>query len=183
MPPAIEVVEEGPEPRGRQLPRSLEQLDAALPGWLVNDPSSLAWDTYGDTLDTETVQDPGIPGGGAAIRFTVNGAGESWSAGAIIPLVADVETGRAYVAGFWARGVSGPGQLSVRFQMNNPPYPGFGDTIITLTDQWRFYQAAAVANRDIARGDAKVSLQFGSAEQTFEIGQAIIVAGAGSIGD
>ena len=176
-------VDPGPEPSGRRLPGGLDALDEILPGWLVNDPTSLEWGSYGEQMSREAVVDESIPGGGAAIRFTVRSQAQGWSAGTSIPLVADIEKGRVVTAGFWARTAdrSPDGRISVRFQRDRDPYPGFGDRTLEIGPEWRFYEVSAVAERDIRRSEAIVALQFGMKRQTLEIGQAIVVVGATAI--
>lgn len=184
--PSAPEVDESREPTGRRLSKTLQGFDEQLPGWLVNDPTSLEWDSYGDNLDREAVIDETIPGGGAAIRFGNRRAGEAYSAGANVPLVADIEEGRHITIGFWARTVEsdvadGMGRVSVRFQQNAEPYPGFGDTTLTVGREWKFHEVHSVADRDISRRDAIAALQFGGQRQVIEIGQAIVVVGADSI--
>ena len=167
----------GPEPSNRKLSSGLTELEAQLLGWLVNDPSSLQWPVYGDRVKSEQVEDGSIPGGGAALRLTNRKTGNPWSAGVSVPLLADIEEGRKMVIGFWARSVAGPGAIRVRFQQNREPYPGFADRQITLTQGWQFHEVAGMADRTISRKDAIVSIQFGEARQTIEIGQALVLVG------
>ena len=173
-------------PSGRKLPSGLEVLDAELPGYLVNDPASLAWDSYGPAIKVDRRIDAAIPGGGAALVLTNRTAGDPWSAGISIPVLANIDVGQQITIGFWARTVSAPqsggtGSVSVRFQQNSEPYPGFGDRNVSIGSDWKFYEATARADRTIRRKDAIVAIQFGQAVQTIEIGQAIVVVGASSI--
>ena len=182
----IDAVAARKPPRNRKLTPELQALDEALPGDLVNDPASLDWESYGDAVKRSLLRDASIPGGGAALRFAVMRAGDAYSAGANIPVLADIRESDTITVGFWARAAEaeatgGTGTISVRFQQNRPPYPGFGDRTLSIGPQWRFYEVTAVADRDVSRRDAIVSLQFGGLEQTVEIGQAIVVTGAASI--
>ncbi|MDG6079254.1 hypothetical protein E3U23_08615 [Erythrobacter litoralis] len=174
------------EPKARRLPSELAAFDDQLPGWLVNDPSSLEWTSYGPALKRSVNAQAEVPNGGVALTFEVTRAGDPWSAGANIPLIADIEEGRRYTIGFWARAVSseapdGKGMVQVRFQRDREPYPGFGDTTVSVGPDWQFHEVSAVADADIPRKDALAVMQFGSAVQTLEIGQAIVVADAASI--
>ncbi len=176
----------GQRPKGQRLPQGLESFEAQLPGWLLNDPTSLAWESYGPDLTSKAVLDETIPGGGAATRFQNTKAAEPWSAAANIPLIADVEKGRRVVIGFWARAVGssaeiGNAAIGVRFQQNADPYPGFGDRMLSVGPEWTFYEVSATADRTIKRKTAIVALQLGGQEQTVEIGQAIVLVGASSI--
>lgn len=176
----------GQKPKGQRLPKGLDSFEDQLPGWLLNDPTSLEWNSYGPALRTENVQDPAIPGGGAATRYTVRQAGDPWSAAVNIQLIANIEEGRSVVVGFWARSLGsdapdGSGQVTVRFQQDAEPYPGFGDRTLSIGSEWRFYEVSATADRDIGRAQAIVAIQLGASVQQLEIGQAIALVGASSI--
>lgn len=183
-PPAPEG--RGKKPKGQRVPAQLAGFEDQLPGWLLNDPSTLEWNRYGADLTIETITDEGVPGGGAATRYTIRKAGDPWSAAANIPLIANIEEGRRVVVGFWARAIDsdaagGLGQVTVRFQQDAEPYPGFGDNTVSIGKEWQFYEVAAVADRDIKRQQAVVVIQMGARKQTIEIGQAIALVGASSI--
>lgn len=168
------------------LPAALKPVDAALAGALMNDPSRLDWATYGDKFDVRGYADDTIPGGKAALRFTVKQARQNYSVGTTIPLLGDITAGDTMTVGFFARVIKsaaedGKGRISVRFQRNADPYPGFGDATITPDGDWGWYEVTATADRDIPESLAIVTLQFGEAKQTVEVGQTIVVKGVRSI--
>ncbi len=176
----------GRKPAGQRLPDGLETFEQQLAGWLLNDPTSLGWDSYGPNLNSTSISDDAIPGGGAALRLKNSKADDPWSAAVNVPLIANVEQGRRLVVGFWARSLDseasdGKALITVRFQQNSEPYPGFGDQTISIGRNWEFYEVSAVADLDIKRREAIVALQLGAQNQTVEIGQAIVLAGASSI--
>lgn len=177
----------GPIPAAAQdQSTALEQLQSQLPGKLVNDPSRIDWASYGD-LDAGHVVDESIPGGGVARRFTVKNAGEFiYSAGANIPLTANVRRGDQVTLGFYARAIEskasdGKGLLRVRFQKDAPPYPGFGEKTLAIGPEWEWYEVTTMADQGLQRKDGIVALQFGRTRQTLEIGQAIVITGASAI--
>lgn len=168
------------------LPKFLQAVDGELAGALMNDPSRLDWDTYGNQFKSRGYADESIPGGQAALRFTISKARENYSVGTTIPLLGDIKQGDTMTVGFFARAIKaetsdGKARIGVRFQQNSPPYPGFGDTTISPDGEWGWYEVTAKANRDISQKLAIVTLQFGEAKQTVEIGQTIVVKGASSI--
>ena len=170
------------------LPAELRPIDEALAGALMNDPSRLDWDTYGDQFNVRGYADDAIPGGQAALRFTVQRARQNFSVGASIPLLSDIAAGDIMTIGFFARQISAEtddakGRIGVRFQRNSDPYPGFGDTTIRPDGDWGWYEVTAVADRNISQQLAIVTLQFGEAKQTVEVGQTIVVKGVRSIVD
>lgn len=184
--PVVAKPGKGEKPAGQRLPKGLEDFESQLPGWLLNDPTSLGWTSYGPALRTENVQDAAIPGGGAANRYIVQKAGDPWSAAVNIPLIANIQDGRRVVIGFWARALGseapdGNGRVTVRFQQDADPYPGFGDRTLSIGREWKFYEVSATADRNIKRAQAIVAIQFGARIQQLEIGQAIALVGASSI--
>jgi len=176
------------EPKNRQLPAELSELDRLLPGFLVNDPRSLEWITYGDRLRSKAVVDPAIPGGGAAMKLETVKPGNIYDAGVLVPVIADIEKGRRYTIGFWARALSSDSgdktaQVGVRFQRNIAPYPGFGDTVVTIGETWQFHEVTAVADQTVSRKEALALFQVGARKQVVEIGQTIVITDAPSFLD
>lgn len=165
----------------------LKALDARLPGDLINDPTRIDWEIYGNEVSSEPVVDPSIPGGGAALQIEVRNPGEYiYVAGANLPLIKKVDQGDTVTVGFYARTISsaaadGKGVMRVRFQQNAAPYPGFGEETLSLSKQWDWYEVTAKAEQALRKKDGIVALQFGRAKQTIQIGQAIIVKGASAI--
>ncbi|MCK0127370.1 hypothetical protein [Erythrobacter sp. F6033] len=165
----------------------LKQLDAQLPGDLVNNPSRIDWQSYGADLEASAVVDESIPGGGAARRFEIKRAAEFiYTAGTNIPLTKPVNRGETVTIGFYARTVSadtddGRGIARVRFQQNAEPYPGFGEETVTIGNDWEWYEVSAEAEQKLRKKDGIVAIQFGRTRQILEIGQAIIVSGSDTI--
>ena len=165
----------------------LDALDEALPGKLVNDPSAIDWEVYGDRMDSTPIVDASIPGGGAALRFDVKNPGEFiYLSGTNVPLTEDVKRGETVTVGFYARTISarssdGNGVMRVRFQQNVEPYPGFGEETLSIGQEWDWYEVSAKAERKLRKRDGIVALQFGRTRQIIEIGQTIVVTGADAI--
>lgn len=166
---------------------AIDALDAQIPGTIINDPTRLDWAVNGTGMKTKPFRDAAIPGGGAATRYSVSQAlAKPWEAQASIPLTDALARGEEATVGFWARlasggTIDGKGTIAVRFQLNENPWPGFADSTISVTPQWQWYEATGVATTDLPKGKGIVTLQLGGARQEIEIGQAIVVKGAGSI--
>lgn len=165
----------------------LQKLDAELPGDLINDPTRVDWPGYGRDYESKGIQDASIPGGGAARRFTITSKGpEIYSIAANVPLLAEIRRGEVATLGFWARTISaetadGNGVIGVRFQQNAAPYGGFGDKVVQIGREWKWYEVSAVADKPIKRSEAILAFQLAGAKQTLEIGQTIVVKGAPAI--
>lgn len=165
----------------------LQTLDDQLPGTLVNDPSKMDLAIFGAGAKIKQVRDPAIPGGGAALQVTIASVGMTpYAIGGNAPIRTAIRSGTDYTVGFYARIKSadtpdGKGRVSVRFQQNSAPYPGFGDKQLLIDKEWAFYEVSAKADRDISAGLAVVGFQLAGAKQQIEIGQIIVVEGATSI--
>ena len=188
--PQSATAQDGTSPAPRDtagLPRELQPIDQALTGGLLNDPTLITWDVYGDALTSEVIVDPAYPGGGAARRLTQGRAGEVYASGMNIPILARVPAGERVTVGFYARTIAssaqdGNARVGVRFQQNREPYPGFGAATIEIGSEWDWYEVSAVADSDMRR-DWIVAIQFGLQAQTVEIGQAVVVSGVTSVLD
>jgi hypothetical protein len=165
----------------------LQALDDALPGSLINDPTRLDWSSFGQGLTAKPVKGEAIPGGKAAIQFSVPKAGATlYEAGANAPITAGIKPGTDIVVAFYARTVSaetsdGQARIGVRIQQNEAPYPGFGDTTFVIGKEWRLYELSAKSNVAISKGKAVVGFQLSGGKQVVEIGQTIVVSGATSL--
>lgn len=176
-----------PAPAAAQDKQVLKELDAQLPGDLVNDPSRIDWQSYGADLEASAIVDDSIPGGGAARRFEIKRAAEFiYTAGTNVPLTRKVARGEQVTIGFYARTVEadtddGRGVVRVRFQENAAPFPGFGEETLSIGTEWEWYEVTAEAELALGTRDGIVAIQFGRTRQILEIGQAIVVSGASSI--
>jgi hypothetical protein len=165
---------------------ALAQLEESLPGELINDPTSLAWNTQGDGLKVTSVTGEEIPGGGAASHFDIRRGGDNvWSVQAYVPLTKDIASGETVTLGFWARTAEPPnggkGRVSIRIQDNVDPWPGFGDIALEIEPEWKWYEVSVQATRAIPRRNGVMVFQMGGVRQQLEIGQTIIVKGADKI--
>lgn len=171
----------------QESPEALKELDAQLAGDLVNDPSRIDWQSYGSELEVSAVVDESIPGGGAARKFEIKQAAEFiYAAGTNIPLIKPVNRGEVVTIGFYARTISadtddGKGVVRVRFQQNAEPFPGFGETTVTIGSEWDWYEVSTKAEQKLRTKDGIIAIQFGRTRQIIEIGQAIVVTGASEI--
>lgn len=166
---------------------ALAQLQAQLPGTLINDPTSLDWALQGDGVKASSVVSQDIPGGGAAAHYDVRTPGPNpWSQQVYVPLTGNIAKGDIVTVGFWARAAKTPdnsisGTLSVRVQENVQPWPGFGDNQVEIGPEWKWHEVSATATVDVTKQHGVVVFQLGAAKQQLEIGQTIVIKGAASI--
>jgi hypothetical protein len=185
-PAAAPAASPAPAAAPRQPTPELQALDDQLPGVLVNDPSRLDISLYG-AQQSRPVRGDDIPGGGGALRVTVQSVGATpYVTGGNLPIRTAIRRGERYTVAFYARTESASlpdnqARVGIRIQENAAPYGGFGDQVVTIGSAWRLYEVSAVADRDIPAGRAVVGFQLGHAVQTVDIGQVIVVEGAQSI--
>jgi hypothetical protein len=60
-------------------------------------------------------------------------------------------------------------------QANDPPYPGFGENVLTLGPTWRLLQVKTQAKTAIDAGKGVLALYFGAAAQAIEVGQVFVI--------
>ena len=172
----------------QQLSPALQKLQDQLPGKLVNDPSRLDWDVFGQDkgAGSRAIKNADVQGG-AAIQITVPHKGATaYEIGVNAPLTANITKGATYVVSFYARTVSsnsqdGNGTIGVRFQQNAAPYPGFGDAKLSIGHEWQLYEVTGQANISVSKDQAIVSFQLSGEKQVIEIGQTVVQEGATSI--
>lgn len=165
----------------------LRALDAQLPGKLINDPTRIDWEVYGNEVSSDPVIDKSIPGGGAALRVDIRRADAYiYTAGLNIPLTDSISGGDQVTVGFYARTIEARtddnmGVIRVRFQQNFTPYPGFGEETLSIGNEWQWYEVTAKAEFALRQKDGIIAIQFGRTKQVLEFGQLIVVKGAASI--
>lgn len=157
-------------------------------GRLINNPSNKDWPVYGSGATHMTIASPNIPGtGGTALRVTTSApAAQPYDVGAAIPILEEVKEDDILLIGVLARtapGGSGDGtsKLGIRVQLNEAPYSGFGDNVLTLGPNWKLLQLKTQASTTIAAGKGAVALHFGAAAQAIEVGQVYVLNTSGPI--
>ena len=151
-------------------------------GRLINNPSNKDWTVYGTGATQTTMASPNIPGtGGTALRVTTSAAApHPYDIGAAIPILEEIKEGDVLLIGVLARTApvgsgDGTSKLGIRVQLNEAPYTGFGDNVLTLGPNWKLIQLKTQASTNIATGKGAVALHFGAAAQAVEIGQVYVL--------
>jgi hypothetical protein len=170
----------GASPVAAQQPSpALQALDDALPGKLINDPTQMNWPVFGGAPSRQ-VAARGLPGGFALQVQSQTAAPTLYAIGFNVPITANVRVGEKITLAFWARCVRATapdrqGIIGVRIQRNTAPYPGFGDTRLSIGLEWKLYEVAFVADQAIGSDLAVVGFQLSGARQTIEIGQTFVL--------
>jgi hypothetical protein len=151
-------------------------------GRLISNPASKGWQVYGSGQTSKTVPSPNIPGTGGGALQVVTGAAATnpFDIGTNIPITEAVAEGDVLLVGVLARttpgsSADGIGKLGIRVQINEAPYPGFGDNVLTLGPTWRLLQLRTQAKMAVPQGKGVVALHFGAAAQSIEVGQVYVI--------
>jgi hypothetical protein len=157
-------------------------------GRLINNPSNKDWPVFGAGVTHMAIPSPNIPGtGGTALRVTTSApAPQPYDIGAAIPILEEIKEDDILLIGILARtapGGTGDGtsKLGIRVQLNEAPYSGFGDNVLTLSPNWKLLQLKTQASTTIAAGKGAVALHFGAAAQAIEVGQVYVLNTSGPI--
>ena len=165
----------------RQQPsESLQQIDDAFPGDLINDPLDIGWESWGEGVKKKNVETKEVPGKYATQIATRKALANVFDAGVNVPVSGDIEKGDKILIALWARSVSsdaadGKGIVHVRVQQKTEPYAGFGDTDVVLGSTWELHNFTITADRDLKAGSGVVTVQFGKPKQVLELSSVYVV--------
>lgn len=151
-------------------------------GRLISNPADKAWPVYGTGGTHSIIASPNIPGtGGTALLMKSSAAAAQPSdIGAIIPIAGEIKEDDVLLIGILARTApggtaDGTSKMGIRVQVNEPPYTGFGDNVLTLGPTWKLLQLKTQASTSIPSGKGAVALHFGTAAQAIEVGQIYVL--------
>jgi hypothetical protein len=151
-------------------------------GQLISNPSNKDWVFYGSGGVRSTVPSPNIPGtGGSAMLVKTSAPGaNAYDVVASIPITDAIAAGDVLLIAVLARTApdsspDGTSKLGIRVQLDEPPYPGFGDNELTLSANWRLLQVKTTARSAIPTGKGVLSLHFAEAAQAIEVGQVYVL--------
>ena len=165
---------------GKQENEVLQAIDDALPGDLINDPTTIEWDVYGNSKKPKQVDAKETPGQVAMQLQVVKKGAQKYDMGVNVPITGAIKSGNLINVAFWARAKKadtddGKGLIAVRINQNKAPYDGFGDQDVKLGSEWYLHEVKMRANADLKKGEAVVGFQLAGAKQTIEIGQVYVL--------
>ncbi len=151
-------------------------------GTLISNPANKNWTVYGPGETHSTVPSTNIPGtGGTALMVkTAAAAAHPYDVGANVAITKAIAQNDIILIGVLARTApggtaDGTSKIGIRVQINEPPYTGFGDTVLTLGPTWRLLQIKTQAKNAIPAGKGVLGLHFGAAAQAIEVGQVFVI--------
>jgi hypothetical protein len=151
-------------------------------GKLISNPANKDWGFYGSGGVRSSVPSPNIPGTGGSAMLVKTSAPSAnpYDVGASVPIIDAIAEGDVLLIGVLARTApnsssDGSSKLGIRVQLDEEPYPGFGDNMLTLSPNWRLLQVTTKARSAIPAGKGVLSLHFGVAAQAIEVGQVYVL--------
>ncbi len=151
-------------------------------GQLISNPGDKNWATYGGNKSFSTIKAANIPGtGGTAMLVnTPSPTPNIFDIGANVAITEKITEGDVILIAVLARTApngtaDGISKLAVRVQLNEAPYDGFGDNILTLGPNWKLLQLRTQAKSTIPAGKGVLALHFGAGAQAIEVGQAYVL--------
>lgn len=157
-------------------------------GRLISNPANKDWPVFGTNGNHSVVPSPNIPGtGGTALLVkTTTASAQPYDVGASIPITEEIKKDDILLIGVLARTApsgtaDGTSKLGIRVQLNEAPYSGFGDNVLTLGPTWKLLQLKTQASTSIPAGKGAVALHFGTMAQAIEVGQVFVLNTSGPI--
>ncbi len=165
---------------GQQSNPTLQAIDDALPGDLINDPTTIDWAVYGNSKKPKQVDAKETPGQVAMRLQVVKKGVQKYDMGVNVPIIGTIKSGHLINVAFWARAdkadtADGKGMIGVRINENKEPYAGFGDQDLKIGSEWYLYEVKMRADMDLKKGSAVAGFQLAGAKQTIEIGQVYVL--------
>lgn len=157
-------------------------------GRLISNPANKDWPVFGTNGNHSVVPSPNIPGtGGTALLVkTMAASAQPYDVGASVAITEEIKEDDILLIGVLARTapggtVDGTSKMGIRVQLNEAPYTGFGDNVLTLGPTWKLLQLKTQASTNIPAGKGAVALHFGTAAQAIEVGQIFVLNTSGPI--
>jgi len=146
---------------------------------LINNPSVASWQVLGVNRPPRPQHAEGVLGE-RAIRVAARRSDQPWTIAAQMPVTGAIKQGDTVLLAVWARlAVAPPGaetsRLPLRVQEAAPPYAALAEDAGTVGPTWGMIYASGVAAKDYAPGAANLSVHLAGADQTVELGPALLL--------
>jgi hypothetical protein len=147
---------------------------------LINSPFVQNWNVWGLPSPPVPHAVEGVTGG-KALTVIVPQAGDPWSVGAVMTNTGAIKMGDVLLLGVWVRAT----QLPAGATQSRIPLvllEAQGETKVTIAQAtnvavgpgWTMIYASGIAQANFAAGQSTISLQMGQAQQTLELGPALL---------
>ncbi|WOI53477.1 carbohydrate binding domain-containing protein [Parvularcula sp. LCG005] len=155
---------------------ALAILEESLPGTLMNNPLTSAWNSWGDDIKAKIVRAPNAPGESAYQVRVKKAKDQAWKISAVATVEKGVAEGETVLIAFWGRAEkmdpdNGQARVYARLQQAAEPYTGVAERAVNLTSDWQIHYLSGVADQNYKDGSLNMTFQIGDLQQTVEFGQ------------
>ena len=115
--------------------------------------------------------------GGYAFRVKAHKSANPWDVQATSPVEGAINQGDVIVIMYYARAekpAEGGSSLTVRVQLNAPPWTSTLETSSKITSEWTKYCAAHVATTTVPEKTGTVSIHLATADQIIDLGPVLV---------
>ena len=115
--------------------------------------------------------------GDYAFRVKARKGNNPWDMQASSPIAGAIHEGDVVMVIYYARAevpAEGGSSLTLRLQMNSPPWTSVLDTTNRISEKWERYCAVGSATATLAENKGSVSIHLATADQTIDLGAVLV---------
>ncbi len=163
-----------------EMEAALAQLEAALPGKLINNPFTTKWDAEGPRVRSKVVASDTAPGGAAFEVSNRERLQNAYDARVVVPIDVDIAKGDEIEVAVWVRAQTpskalGSGKADLQVVRNREPYDNIFSVEIRPGEDWELFSARGVAASNFKAGQAEFGANIGYGRQVLQFGPIYIV--------
>ena len=156
-----------------EMEAALAQLEAALPGELLNNPYTTKWSTEGNRIKGKIVRADGVPSGAAFEVSVRERYPEVWQARVTVPVEKDIKAGDDIEVAIWLRADTPiksleTGNLDLQIVRTREPYDNVFSENVRPTGEWQLLTARGIASADFDAKDTVFGMNIGYGKQTLQ---------------
>ena len=143
---------------------------------LINQPGG--WAIFGAAQTNKRIKDADVQGGNALEVKVAGNGGNPWDAAASNPVTGKITKGDRIVAAVWMRSKTAdnaPANLTLRMQINDPPYTSFGDKPASVGPEWKMQMLELTATEDHKANTCNLTIHLNTGKHTIYLGPAFIL--------
>jgi hypothetical protein len=163
-----------------EIDAALAQLQAALPGELLNNPFTTKWGVEGNRIKGKIVALPDSPGGSAFEVPVRERFPEVWQARVTVPVEKDIAKGDEIEVAIWARAdkpiaALGTGNMDLQIVRSEAPYDNVFSQNMRPGSEWKLLTARGIAGADYPAAKTLFGINIGYGKQTLQFGTVYIL--------
>ncbi|MFC7292843.1 hypothetical protein [Hirschia litorea] len=154
----------------------IAELNAVLPGELLNNPAAPEYKANGADFKTKTVKTDKIAGGVAYQVRVKRNQSNLWDVAVHSGVYRPVVKGNKLLLAFWARSSNESVEnIQVRVQESGEPYGAALEGQISIGPEWALYEIKGSAQMGLGAESCVVSFNVGGSKKMIELGQFFLI--------